>query len=437
MTGLPPWAKTLPPNWVAKPLKAIAEYCVSSVDKVAEEGEVAVRLCNYNDVYNNDFINLQLDFMRSTATEDEIRKFHLHVDDVVITKDSESWDDIAVPALVTETADDLVCGYHLAILRPARSRILGRFLFRCLQARPIRVQLELASTGVTRFGLPKDEIGGLTLPVPPIRQQQAIAGLLDRETGRLNSLFAAKQHLLGVVADKRQALIAYSVTRGLNPDAPLRDSGIPWLGQIPAHWSNIQFKHACISLQTGPFGSQLHAEDYVEDGTPVINPAHLIEGEIVADRRVTVDESTAERLSLHRLILGDMVFARRGELGRCSIVRENQSGWLCGTGCLRARLKPSVAPEYLALLFRNTAAAELLRLESVGSTMDNLNTEMLGAFPVIIPPAHEQLAIVEHVRNETAKLDELRGATEKSMILLKERRAALIAEAVTGQLQVS
>src|SRR5215472_656337 len=107
----------VPPSWGIAPLKAVASYFISTVNKIGIDGEIPVRLCNYTDVYNNEFIHSGLNFMCSTATEDEIKNFRLLVGDVVITKDSESWEDIAVAALVTETAEDLVCGYHLAILR--------------------------------------------------------------------------------------------------------------------------------------------------------------------------------------------------------------------------------------------------------------------------------------------------------------------------------
>ena len=139
-----PWLSELPGTWKAKPLRATADYVVSNVDKVPADDEVPVRLCNYTDVYNNEFITLGLEFMQGTATETEVEKFGLAVGDVIITKDSESWDDIGVPALVRETASDLVCGYHLALLRPRKEQIDGGFLFRCLQAKPVRVQLELS-----------------------------------------------------------------------------------------------------------------------------------------------------------------------------------------------------------------------------------------------------------------------------------------------------
>ena len=102
------------------PIKAVAQYSVSNVDKHSLDDQEQVRLCNYTDVYKNESITLNMDLMRATATLEEISKFHLEVDDVVITKDSESWNDIAIPAYIAETSDDLVCGYHLAIIRPKK-----------------------------------------------------------------------------------------------------------------------------------------------------------------------------------------------------------------------------------------------------------------------------------------------------------------------------
>ena len=274
----------------------------------------------------------------------------------------------------------------------------------------------------------------MRIPVPPLVQQRAIADYLDRETARLDALVAAKERVLRLLAEKRRALITRAVTRGLDPNVPLRDSGIPWLGEIPAHWKVVQLKFVSISLQTGPFGSQLHSEDYVTGGTPVVNPAHLVGGRIHADGRVSVDEATADRLAVHRLSLGDVVFARRGEMGRCGVVEDANVGWLCGTGSLRARLREdSAVPYFLALVFAETGISDVLAGRSIGSTMDNLNTEILGGCRVPIPPLEEQHTIVDHVDLETVKLDAIFAATGRTITLLKERRDALIAAAVTGK----
>ena len=245
------WTDQLPDNWEAKPLRSAAEYVVSNVDKVPDDDEVPVRLCNYTDVYNNESITLAIDLMHATASEAEIAKFGLEVDDVLITKDSESWDDIGVPALVRETAGDLVCGYHLALLRPLKHKMDGAFLFHCLQAKPVQAQLELAANGVTRFGIPKSEIGTIRLPVPPLPQLRAIADYLDRETARLDALVAAKVRVLDLLAEKRQTLITRAVTRGLHSHVQLRESGISWLGKIPAHWTVKRLKFVVTGIDQG------------------------------------------------------------------------------------------------------------------------------------------------------------------------------------------
>lgn len=236
MNSVLEWTSNLPDSWEVKPLKSIAAYSVSNVDKIPSDDEEPVMLCNYTDVYKNDYINLGIDFMRSTATVKEVEKFGLQIGDVLITKDSESWDDIAIPALVVETDKNLLCGYHLAMIRPDADKIYGAFLFRCLQSKTLRIQLELASTGVTRYGLPKGEIGNFILPLPPLPTQRRIAAYLDRETAHIDTLIAAKERLLLLMAEKRQALIARAVTRGLDEAVTLKDSGVAWLGEVPEGW---------------------------------------------------------------------------------------------------------------------------------------------------------------------------------------------------------
>jgi len=134
------------------------------------------------------------------------------VDDVVITKDSESWNDIAIPAYIAETSDDLVCGYHLAIIRSNKQKLDGRFLFRCLQSRPVVLQLELASTGVTRYGLPKGAIGSALIPLPPINMQKQIGDYLDRETAKIVELLVAIRDSIALLKERRSALITAAVT---------------------------------------------------------------------------------------------------------------------------------------------------------------------------------------------------------------------------------
>ena len=141
-------------------------------------GETPVRLCNYTDVYYNQYIRSDMDFMAATATDREISRCSLFDGDVVITKDSEKDDDIGVPAYVSENIDDLVCGYHLVILRPKSDKIDGQYLFYSLGAREAQHQFHARANGVTRFGLRKADIGTISVPLPPLSEQRRIARIL-------------------------------------------------------------------------------------------------------------------------------------------------------------------------------------------------------------------------------------------------------------------
>lgn len=233
----------LPSHWKLRRLKFIATVQLSNVDKKTVEGEEAVRLCNYVDVYKNDFISPDMDFMEATASERQIRDFRLRAGDVLITKDSEAWNDIAVPALVASDLDGVLCGYHLAHIRPKPEVMSGGFLFRAFAAEGIADQFRVAANGITRFGIGKDEITGALFPVPPLAEQHAIADFLDRRTAQIDGVIAKKQRMIDLLHEKRQALISEAVTKGLDPDVPTKDSGIEWLGRVPKHWEVKKLKH--------------------------------------------------------------------------------------------------------------------------------------------------------------------------------------------------
>jgi len=420
------WVDALPKSWAAKPLRATADYVVSNVDKVPADDEVPVRLCNYTDVYNNEFITLGLDFMQATATATEIAKFGLAVDDVAITKDSESWDDIGVPALVRETAEDLVCGYHLALIRPRKQQMDGAFLFRCLQAKPVRVQLELAANGVTRFGIPKSDIGAMTLPVPPLAQQRAIADYLDRETARLDALVAAKERVLGLLAEKRRALITRAVTRGLDPRAPLRDSGIPWLGEIPAHWRLERAKFVFVQSAL-PVRDEDEMVTCFRDGQVTLRRNRREDGFTNANLELGYQGIHNGQLVLHSMDAFAGAIGVSDSNGKCSpeyIICDSQT--------------TETDSYYYGHLLRTMALAGFIQAScpAVRERAPRIRFTDFGEMFVPVPPRDEQRSIVERIGSELTRLDALRSANEHTVALLKERRAALIAVAVTGRIDV-
>ena len=426
MTTWTAWRNDLPSSWVIVPLRAAADYAVSNVDKIPSEDELPVRLCNYTDVYNNEFITPAMDFMRCTATPDEIKKFGLRIGDVVITKDSESWDDIAIPALVVKSADDLVCGYHLALLRPHPEKLDSRFLLRCLQAKMIRVYLELAANGVTRFGIPKYDIGKLPLPLPSLREQKQIADYVEREAVRIDELVASKRKLLELLNEKLRAFIVRAVTRGLNQPVRMKASGHAWLGEIPAHWEIKRTKRV--------FSER---DDRSETGDEeMLTVSHITGVTKRSEKDVNMFEAESnegyKKCSPGNLAINTL-WAWMGAMGI------SPEEGIVSPAYHVYELSDEILPGYVDALVRTPAFVKEVTRFSTGVWSSRLRLYPEGLFEVRIPvpPMDEQKAIVAAIEKERARTSKFETELRRSITLLKERRTALITAAVTGEIPVS
>jgi type I restriction enzyme S subunit len=210
------WLGDVPEHWEVLRQRNVVQLLVSSVDKHNKEGEIPVRLCNYVDVYKNERITEHLSFMPATATSEEARRFRLTGGDVLITKDSEAWNDIGVPSLVEYSASDLVCGYHLAILRPHDGVVIGGFLLRALQSPGVASQYFVSANGVTRYGLSHDAIKSVLLAIPPLDEQTAIISYLDNATSHITSAIDHATREISLLREYRTRLIADVVTGKLD-----------------------------------------------------------------------------------------------------------------------------------------------------------------------------------------------------------------------------
>ena len=295
--------------------------------------------------------------------------------------------------------------------------------------------------GATIKGISRLDLQRLPFFLPPLPEQQAIAAFLDRETAKLDALITKKEELIALLQEKRAAIISHAVTRGLDPAAPLKGSGVEWLGQIPARWQVVLLGGLCANnqghIQTGPFGSQLHASDYTSAGIPVVNPTHLGFNTIIEDHLPFISTEDADRLSRHYLLEGDVLISRRGDFSRFSYITHKQAGWLCGTGCLLIRLHhPALDNYFFSVAMSTKSIQHYLALNSVGSTMPNLNTRILTEMPLPLPSIPEQKAIVAFLDDKTAKIDTLISKIREGIEKVQEERTALIAAAVTGKIDV-
>jgi type I restriction enzyme, S subunit len=424
-----------PPAWPLRKLKFTANIRTSNVDKVKNDDELPVHLCNYVDVYYNDRITHDLAFMEGTATPEEINRFALREGQVIITKDSESWDDIAVPALVTEDMANVLCGYHLAIFDPDRTKLDGTFLAWLCRSDTLNDQFKLAANGVTRFGLGQYPMRNAVLALPPLETQKRIAAFLDEKTARIDALIARKQALLGHLAEKRQALITRAVTKGLNPAAPLKNSGIDWLGQIPAHWVVMPIKRIKRFLTSGSRG---WGDYYADEGDMFLRMTNVTKGGVeidTTDLRFVNLEGVNEGTRTATQV-GDILITITAELGSVAIVREAHVGAYINQHLALFRCDQSRCdPNYLVSFLSSEVTKAQFQLSGQGGTKQGLGFDQVDGVMIGLPPLDEQIQIAQHVEITQAEINKIELEVSNLIARLTEFRAALITSAVTGQLE--
>ena len=302
------------------------------------------------------------------------------------------------------------------------------------------MQLELAANGVTRFGIPKSEIGTMRLPVPPLPQQRVIADYLDRETARLDALVAAKERVLGLLAEKRHALITRAVTHGLDQKVPLRDSGIPWLSEIPAHWTVGRLRFLTQRIEQG-WSPQAENREPTIDEWGVLKLNAVAQGRFDDTAAKALPQDVEPQVDLE-VLEGDFLITRSntpslvGDV--CFVEVTRQRLMLCDliyrltlrTGLIDAR--------FLGYFLILPVGGSQIEMDAHGTSasMVKISQEHIKDWLVPLPPIDEQQALVVQLAREVDAIESVGKATERTIALLRERRTALIAAAITGQIDV-
>jgi type I restriction enzyme S subunit len=383
---------------------------------------------------------------------------------------------------------------HVAIIRPAVDGMSS--FMHCLVRSPYFQSFIFdEQTGAGRGGLPKNRMDRISIPLPPLAEQHRIVAKVDELMALCDQLEAARterevardrlasaslarinapdpetfqsdaRFALSVlpalsarpdqVTQLRQTILNLAVRGKLVPQEPHDEPASRLLERIaeakriagltaatsvqgtadgaPAGWVVTTLGAYSIDVFTGPFGSMLHQSDYVNDGVPLVNPSHMKGDRIVPDQRVSVSSSTAKRLFAYHLDQGDILMARRGEVGRAALVEAHQRGWICGTGSFFLRFTPEVNRSYLLLCFRTSSLREYLAGRAVGTTMVNLNHGILKKAPLLIPPLAEQDRIVAKVEELMALCDQLEASVSAGEAARGSLLEALLHEALDSE----
>ncbi|HGO6081721.1 TPA: restriction endonuclease subunit S [Burkholderia cenocepacia] len=278
------------------------------------------------------------------------------------------------------------------------------------------------------------EAGNVYLPTPPLEEQNTIVAFLDRETGKIDALIAEQEKLLTLLAEKRQATISRAVSRGLDPDAPMKDSGVTWLGEVPEHWRVSPLKYL-VSLRSGGTPSKENLDFW--DGDVPWASAKDLKSERLAD---TIDHITSFAVESGNATLvppGTVLVVVRGMiLARIFPVVETVVPMAINQDLKGVIPLEGLNGKFLAWLLRGSADESLRRLDEAGHGTKALRMDAWTSMQLPVPPVVEQTEIAAFLERETGKLDALKAEAESAIDLLRERRSALIAAAVTGKIDV-
>ena len=278
-----------------------------------------------------------------------------------------------------------------------------------------------------------DFISLMGVPVPTYGESDNIANFLDHETAKIDTLIEKQQQLIKLLKEKRQAVISHAVTKGLNPDVPMRDSGVEWLGEVPEHWVSCSLKNYAEVIDckhiTAEFG---------DEGIPLASIGEVKEKYV----NLTTAKLTSEKFYLDLIagdrkpIVGDIIYSRNATVGEAALVPENMPKFAMGQDVCLIRLNGSVVPEYLLYILKSGVIRNQLDLAMVGSTFKRINVDHIRNFSVALPTYNEQVEIVAELDRILDKYDSLVFQAEVAIGLITERRTALISAAVTGKIDV-
>ena len=306
-----------------------------------------------------------------------------------------------------------------------------RWIYYCL----LWLKLDGFSKDSAIPGLAREDAYENIVPYCDLNEQRAIASFLDRETERIDTLIAKKQRQIELLQEKRSALISHAVTKGLDPNVKMKDSGVEWLGEIPEHWNTSRIATICIKITNGYVGP---TRDVLKDsGIRYLQSLHIKDGRILFEREpYFVPPEWAAQHAKSTLKIGDVLIVQTGDIGQCAVVPKEYEGANCHALIILSVNKNICLGDYIALVMNSNYGYQTLKTIQTGALHPHLNCEHVRDIIVPIPPIKEQKEIISVAENRRNGIDKLSSAIRFSIEKLNEYRAALISAAVTGKIDV-
>ena len=298
---------------------------------------------------------------------------------------------------------------------------------------------EQAYKGLGKFGtqlnLNTDTVGGIKIGCTDNEELENIVNFLDHETAKIDTLIEKQQQLIALLKEKRQAVISHAVTKGLNPDAPMKNSGVEWLGEVPEHWEVRAVSKLSQKITNGYVGPT--RDILVSEGVPYVQATHIKKGKVNFDDAYFVRQPWSDAHAKSILVKGDVLIVQTGAgTGDIGLVTENEEGFNCHALIIVQPIKDVISGDFLSMAFQSQYGYSVLYSIRTGGMHPHLNCGEVQFVKVPVPPKEEQDQITKHIRSQLNKFDSLVEKQIQAIELMQERRTALISAAVTGKIDV-
>jgi type I restriction enzyme S subunit len=430
------WIGEIPSHWECLRLGMIGVFSSSGIDKKSNDHEVPVRMVNYTDLIKSRMYfpiqSAEKDYMRVTTPQSKLDEHRLLKGDMVFIPSSETEQDLGYSSLIDFDCEDIVYSYH--ILRYKNHKpIFHYFKKYFINHHLVLSQFSSQSKGTTRQIIGRDVFNNIRVVLPPISEQQKIVSFLDTKTSKIDELILKKQRKIELLTEYRTSLINKVVTKGLNPNVEMKDSGVEWIGEIPSHWEKIKLGHYTIIVRGGSPRPSGDPRYFNGDFIPWITVGDVTnsEGKFLVKTETFLTE---EGMNNSRVLESEtLVISNSGAtLGVPKILKIK--------GCINdgsvgfPEINDKLKRDFLYYFF--VSQTLLLRKQQSGYGQPNLNTEIISNIRLPLPPLSEQHEIVSYLDVQTEKIDSSIQLEKMKIKLLKEYRQSLISEVVTGKIKV-
>ena len=439
------WIGEIPSEWECIRLGMLGTFSSSGIDKKSNEDETPVRMVNYTDLIKGrkyyPIQNGQKKYMRVTTPQSKFKEHKLEKGDMVFIPSSETHEDLGYSSLIDFEEDDFVYSYH--ILRYKTKKPIYHYYKKYLiNHHSVLNQFSSECKGTTRKIIGRDVFNNVRVVLPPLSEQQQIVSFLDTKTSLIDSLIEKTQRKIELLKEKRTSLINEVVTKGLNPNVEMKDSGVEWIGEIPSHWLPIPLKYFLEknkdSIRTGPFGSTLKSSDMIESGIRIYNQRTVYD-EDFSSGEIFVSDEKYQTMKSFTVLNGDILISSRGTIGKMTIVPEGSDIGVLHPCLIRLRVDQKKINKQFLWWYMNHSSLFLqsVKFESNSTTIDVIYSNVLNEVKFPVPTLSEQEEIISFLNEKIGVVDETISIERKRTELLKEYRQSLISEVVTGKLKVT